>query len=1140
MNRSGIALTAIVVLAFLPVCARAQTASITGTVKDATGAVVPQTRITAQNVATNAPRTVVTDDSGIYRITNLAPGTYDVLIEKPGFKSVEFSQITLAVDHVQNLDATLTVSTVEARVKVTGESVAPLDLNDAQIGNMVTSQQISSLPLVLRDPYQLALLSPGVNQSNSILGGLSVNGSGERNNNFLLDGTDNNDTDIPGLTLPQPGLTTLNPDAVQEFRVITSNLLPEFGRNIGGVVDIITKSGTNNFQEDLYWFGRYDALGARDFFNHELNAAGQVVPKDAYTRNTFGGSAGGPIVRDKTFWFVNYEGQRFATTLTNHSVVPTAAFKTGTFTYNGQVIDVSSPTASSNLFQLPLDPVMQRILSLYPVPNGPPVDDVRGLMYFPSSSTTTSDNVTARIDHSFSSREIFTVRYTFNRFEDPNYAHTDFLPGLGGTGTKQRRQDVSLRLTSLFTQEFVNEVRFGANRINFPLICQGVSTFNSFGPTDAFGRGLDYTMPGIAGMGCLVLSDRDGSQRFSGTYTTGDSITRIAGQHTFKAGFEFRDVYSNSYDNFVSRSLVDFQNFSNYGVSAILPTGNPSVDQNATLQNMIWSLLGLEGSQTQAQFFNKAGNRTANDLRGFRQKEVAAFVQDTFKVLPNLTLNYGLRYQFNGVPSEVNNLLSTLYSNPSGPAPFTFVIAGDGDGKGLPPLYSNDWHDFEPRIGIAWDPFHRGDTSVRAGYGIFHDRLFGQLLGLTRGNPPFEQFFFAPFFGAPTSPTPTGCAFPQQIPTPFLCLGPPVSSGFLPPTLTSSPVVNNGAFILPFLIDPHLRMPYSQNWMLGIQQQLPGNVMMEINYVGSKGTRLLRVVDGNPPQPALVAQLEAQGVPQTALQFDNLYFLGAANNTAFLHTDSFTTVGSAIYNALQMNITKRLSHGLFLQAAYTWGHAIDNSSDPLVPTAGGETFPRNSFDLAAERGNSDFDVRQRLVLNYTWEIPLGSGHQHFSEGAMGKILEGWQVAGITTFASGLPFDIFTSVDSAHTGFAQRPDYNPSATLFPVADPRTQSGPNLGLFSNPPFGAGGNLMRNKFFGPGINNWDTVLQKTTRIFERMSVQFRAEVYNLFNRVQFNQPGNLTSDPGTFGQSTGEVTRPDGTSGARQVQFGLRFQF
>ena len=291
---------------------------------------------------------------------------------------------------------------------------------------------------------------------------------------------------------------------------------------------------------------------------------------------------------------------------------------------------------------------------------------------------------------------------------------------------------------------------------------------------------------------------------------------------------------------------------------------------------------------------------------------------------------------------------------------------------------------------------------------------------------------------------------------------------------------------------------------------------------------------------AQTASITGTRVQQAALQFDNLYFLGAANNTAFLHTDSFIVVGSSIYNALQLNTTKRLSHGLFLQPAYTWGHAIDNSSDPLVPTGGGETFPLNSFNLAAERGNSDGDVHQRLVLNYTWGIPLGPGHQHFSEGTMGQISEGWQVAGITTLASGLPFDIFTAVDGAHTGSAQRPNYNSSVTLPPMAGPRTQTGRNLGLFANPPFGAGGNLMRNKFFDPGIDNWETILQKTTRISERMSVQFRVEAYNLFNRVQFNQPGNLTSDPGTFGQSTGEVTRADGTSGARRGQFGLKFQF
>ena len=223
-----------------------------------------------------------------------------------------------------------------------------------------------------------------------------MNGSRERNNNFLLDGADNNDAEIPGLSLPQPGLTSLNPDSVQEFRVITSNFLPEFGRNTGAVVDIVSKRGTNQFHSDLYWFGRYDALGARDFFNHQINSSGQVAPKDSYVRNTFGGSTGGPIQRDKTFWFANYEGQRFVTTLTNTSTVPTPAFKTGNFTFDGQPIDVSTPSSPNNIFGLPLDPTIQSILALYPAPNGPSVDDARARLYFPSKSTTTADNVTAR------------------------------------------------------------------------------------------------------------------------------------------------------------------------------------------------------------------------------------------------------------------------------------------------------------------------------------------------------------------------------------------------------------------------------------------------------------------------------------------------------------------------------------------------------------------------------------------------------------------------------------------------------------------------------------------------------------------------------------------------------------------------
>jgi hypothetical protein len=1140
MMRRGFASALLLSLFCLCRFAGAQTAAISGTVTDTTAAVVPQVKVTARNLATNVSRGTTTDGSGTYRITSLVPGIYDVLVEHAGFKTVEYSRVELTVGQVQSLSPTLAPSATAETITVHGEQVAPVDLDDAQIGNVVKSQQIQDLPLILRDPYQLILLSPGAIQGNSILQGLSVNGSRERNNNFLLDGTDNNDAEIPGLTLPQPGLTALNPDSVQEFRVITSNFLPEFGRNTGAVIDVVSKGGTNDFHSDVYWFGRYDALGARDYFNHETNAAGQVVPKDSYSRNTFGVSAGGPLWRNKTFWFANYDGERFSTTLTNTSVVPTQAFKTGNFTYSGTPINVSTPTSPNNIFGLPLDPTMQKILALYPAPNGPAVDDARGLLFYPSPSQTTSDNVSVRVDHNFSQNEILTVRYTFNRYDDPNFDHTDFLPGLGGTGTAQRRQNATLQLTSVINPRLVNSFRLGGNRINFPLTCEGLSTLDSLGLQDQYGRGFDVPLPGVAGFGCLLIVDRDGSKRFSGTYTIGDDVTWARGRHTFKFGVETRDSYSNSTNDFYSRPTLDFNNFANFGGVTAFFTGNPQVDSNPTLQDMVWSLFGTVGSVTQAQFFDKTGTRTADDYRGFRQKDFDAFAQDTFKILPNLTLNYGLRYQFNGVPYEANDLLSTLFANPSGPAPFTFQIAGEKNG--LPPLYSNDWHDFEPRVGIAWDPFKSGKTSIRAGYGIFHDRLFGQLLGLTRGNPPFQQVFFQPLFGVPP------CTPPEIQSQLGLCVGPPVSALAAPPSLPTSSVVNQNAGDLPFIIDPHLRMPYSQGWNFGVQRDLPGSVLMEVNYVGSRGTRLLRLVDGNPPQPALVAQLLASGVPPQALQFNNLWFgaesgslpFDAVNNNAFLHAEVFNNAASSIYHALQTKVTKRLSHGLMLQAAYTWAHAIDDSSDPLTPATGNQGFPRNSLDLAAERGNSDFDVRQRLVLNYSWALPFGRGRAYLAEGFAGKIFEGWEVAGITTLSGGLPYDIFTALDTAHTGQQQRPDYNAAGAPLPLSNSRTQTGPNLGLFSDPAWGSAGNLGRNQFYGPGVNNWDMLLQKTLNLSERVNLQFRAESYNVFNRVQFGQPGNLTFDPGTFGQSTSEVKRPDLTTGARQIQFGMKVSF
>jgi hypothetical protein len=385
-------------------------------------------------------------------------------------------------------------------------------------------------------------------------------------------------------------------------------------------------------------------------------------------------------------------------------------------------------------------------------------------------------------------------------------------------------------------------------------------------------------------------------------------------------------------------------------------------------------------------------------------------------------------------------------------------------------------------------------------------------------------------------------------------------------TFQSSPVANDcPAFgegicspILPFLVDPKLRTPYTQTWNIGIQHQPLPNLLFEVNYIGSKGTHLLRLVDGNPPQPGLVSALEAFCVPTNpenlmncspqTLQFSNLWLGGnngslpfiAANNSAFLQAELYRSIASSTYHALQMNITKRFSRRFAIQGAYTYSHAIDNASDPLVPGEGNQSFPRNSLNLGPERGNSDFDVRHRLVMNYSWQLPFGRGAKHWSEGALGKVLEGWDVSGISTFSSGLPYDIFTNVDTQHTGFPARPDYNASATVTPSVNPRTQTGPLVGYFSVPAFGSAGNIGRNVFRGPGIKNTDFVTTKRISITERTRLDLRFEFYNLFNRVQFNQPDNLIADGPGFGQSTSELIRPDFTTGARQIQLALKLTF
>lgn len=1134
----------------VPGVSHAQNATITGTVTDPSQAVAAAVSVTAKNTQTNAARSAQTNETGGYRIVDLVPGSYEVVFEKSGFKTMRFTNVVLNVSQSLTLDATIEVSTVSATIEVNAETLPTVELDNASISNVVDERHITDLPLITRDPYQLILLSPGVIQSNTSNGGFSVNGQRDRNNNFLLDGVDNNDTEVPGIP---GGITSLNPDSTQEFRVITNNFLPEYGRNSGAIIEVITKSGTNDLHGAAYWFGRYNATAARDFFNHNTDSlTGNVQEQFPFVRNIFGGSAGGKIIKDKTFWFANYDGNRFVTSLNNQTTVPTPGFVNGLFTYSNA--DITTPiqvdlgpnspqNATGNSFpaNLSADPTIQKILALYPAANAgaTAVDSVRGLYRFGSSSRSNSDNFTTKVDHNLSAKEHLSVRYTFNRFTDPNPFHSDFLPGLDADSTYQRTQNAAVNLTSTITSTLVNEFRLGGNRTNLQFNCTGTGIFNSFGATDPFGRGFDYSLSGLNTFGCGSLGDSNGQARFTGTYTIADSLSWVRGNHNVKYGVEHRRIYANGFDDFSARTSDSFNVFSTFQVAAVNldpnkpcqfglqftdPTAFGKQCGSNTLQNMAWMYYGVLDQQSQAQFFNKTGTRSGDDLRGFRQRELRLFFQDAWKVKSNLTLSYGLAWQFYGVPFEVNNNFSNLFQDASGKAPFTFTTVGPGTGH---QVYNDDYKDFEPRLGIAWDPFKKGRTSVRAGYGIFHDRVFGNLIGNARGNPPFQQNF-------------------QNF------VGDILPNTGIPPKQTPSAVVADGALITPVIFDSHYRVPQVQSWNLGVQQEALAGLTFEIDYVGSHTTHLFREVDGNPPQPALVAALIASGVDPALLTGSTLWTGGtnddaaqtpfgpAVQNTAFFQAFLQKSIASASYHGLQVKISQRMRHGLQLGGAYTFSHAIDDASDPLTPAAGNRGFPRNSFNLRAERGNSDFDERHRGVINYLYELPFGRGKSYVSGGFTGRLLEGWQISGITTISTGLPFDVFGFSDIQHTGVSDR-GVLVGSTAQPAGTDKTFTGPALSAFNtNPPVGTVSNLNRNHFYGPGFVDFDAVAQKTTKLTERMRLVFRTEGYNLFNHTNLAQPDNLLADSGTFGQSTAQVGRADGTSGARQLQFALKLVF
>jgi hypothetical protein len=1166
------------VVLFSAVLSFGQTGSIAGTVSDSTGAVVQGAEVTVRNTATSESHKATSDASGTYTLTNLPVGLYEINVKKDGFKLFHLPSIELTVGQTLAVAPKLIPGAASEEVTVRADATQDVDLETSQITNLVDQRQMESLPLITRNPYQLVLLSPGTSQTDSGNGGISVNGARDRNNNFLLDGQDNNDTSVPG---GMGGVLSANPESTEEFRVITDNFNAEYGRNTGAIINVVTKSGTNSLHGNAYYFGRWNGFGgARDYFNPGVGD--DAGPMNPYIRHQFGFSIGGPIVKNKTFFFFNDEMDRFRTTLTNSSTVPTAAFLTGKFNYtytqqcdcsangvqNTVPIDLTQGGAN-NAADIPFDPTMQKVFAYYPTAVQS-ADGIDGTAFFPAREAQNSYSPTVKLDHHFTDREALSLRYGYNHLFDPDAFFSDILPGgIGAIATKDIDESLSAQLTSTLSNNLVNNLQFGWNHIyaTFYLSKATTNALDAPGGVDSYGNGWDYGMEPFTSF-ASTLSGSDSQMRHTGTISYTESLSWVHGNHTFKFGFDFRDVGESGFDNFSSRRQLTMTPELTFGFDPGIVANEPPNDNSPTLVDAADAYYGLVIEDLQNQFFNKAAVRQPTDNKNFKQHEFDWYGQDTWKIRPNFTLNVGLRYQLNGVPYETSGNFSNLLQDPGSFAtgqPVVFSLVGPGSGHSL---YQPDYKDIEPRFGFSWDPWKDNKTAVRAGFGIFHDRTFGNAFGNARADPPFQAIYST--FPVETINNAFGTGgFPAQVPV-------QTPSATLPDGSLTEDIV---------VFDTHFPNAASNNWNLDIQRQLPGNNVLDVAYVGAMGVHVYGQRDGNPPNPALVAELVAYcsnpsnafgctafptptqpiptvsstslyigGTPASAGGFGDLPF-NAVYNNALIQPDYQINEFNSIYHGLQTKFTHRMSHGLQVQAAYTWSHALDNSVDPLTPAVGAHTFPRNSLDLRQNYGNSDNDTRHVAVINYVWELPIGRGKGYLNHGFAGRVMEGFELDGIFTAQTGHPFQVRGTEDTQREGINAW-GYQVGNPFGPPAGAGCSAGPfppgggyayitNQCAFTNPPWGFPSNNERNEFYGPGFWDWDVTLAKRMSLTEKVKAELRFEGYNILNHPHFLNPGNPLGIGNEIGQSefgvlTSTYVQPDGTTSARQIQVALKILF
>ncbi len=1098
---------------------------IRGVVVDPTRAVIVGATVTATNNSTGISKTATTGADGGFDIVQLpAPSTYTVTIEMRGFKKYEARTVRLGVDQVYVLNVEMEIGQVTQEVTVIA---APnqVEKTSIQLGATIGASQIVDMPLNGRNWVQLQQTLPGVVAASDGRGNFATNGSQTDQNSFLVNGIDTND-----LPLNTP-LVIPSPDAIGEFHMVSNTINPEYGRNSGAILNAVTKSGTNSFHGSAFDFFRDTGLNARNFFQ----------PKSIiFHQHQFGGTVGGPIKKDKAFFFFSYQGAR--------NRVPQAGGNVTVFTQdqrNGIFPGVASSTKKSP-FPLVGEsgatfPAGTAYNLIFPTGHIPTVDFnpiatslMKQFVPLPNSgkqfqfnpiTTGKADQYITKIDHNISAKDsiwgslFYEIRPTFDTL--PFTGST--LPGFPST-SKRHIQQYVLTWNHTLNPSSLNEARIGYTRFNFA----AVTPVNVLDPKTVGFTGInvqDTTVSSwpvirVAGLFTLGFSNNGPQPRIDQTRQFSDNFSTIRGRHTIKAGFDVRRFQV--YNPFFARLSGSFS----FTTGGLYSTGNAGAN----------FLLGIPRTYAQS----------GGDIINARAQGYYSYFQDQYRMRPNMTLTFGTGWSIDTPLVDIyhaNHSMiafrpgqqSTVFTN----SPVGYVFQGDA---GVHASGETKYGHFGPRIGLAWSPGSSGKWSIRGGYGIYFNRSLeeqslqfilsppygvssGGVADASTGANPLVPSFAAPFVDVAGRGS-----IPNKFPAPS---NPPSNVDFNA----------LGAFPLSIsVVDPNYSVPYSQNFNVTLERQLPGSALLSLAYVGALGRKLIITRELNPGiNQAGCAAIPAcvdDSVNQNVDFPNNFRYPG----DIFGSIGNIQTTGISNYNSFQATLDKHMSRGLQFRAIYTWSHAMDNGSGFENSGFGGGGFGGfgdlrgiNPFNQTLyDHGPSIYDARHRFVVSYTYEIP---SIRHFDNFAAKRFFDGWRMSGITTFQSGFPLDVFDgnflSLACTGSAFYQCPDVPNVASSAVYVDPHTSKFVNTATdptnktsldhylfnpntFAQEAAGTFGNAGRNLLRGPGIANFDWGFYKDTTITERARLELRFEFFNLFNHTQFNPSGTTTDISSTdFGR-------------------------